>query len=88
MSGGLDSEVAAAFGVNPFRSLGSRTDPILHVQYPMPWAIFAHAERKSGDFSNWRASLKYGRTIYDADYTPDADQFKLNVVCIAARSAS
>ena len=52
-----DSEVAAAFGVKPFRSLGSRTDPILHVQFPMPWAIFAHADRKSGDFSNWRCLL-------------------------------
>ena len=49
-----DSEVAAAFGVKPFRSLGSRSDPILHVQFPMPWAILAHAARESGDFSNWR----------------------------------
>jgi len=83
-----DSEVAAAFGVKPFRSLGSRTDPILHVQFPMPWAIFAHADRKSGDFSNWRPTLKYARTIHDADYAPDPGQFKLRMVCITSRVAS
>ena len=83
-----DSEVAAAFGVKPFRSLGSRTDPILHVQYPMPWAIFAHADRKSGDFSNWRASLMYGRTIYDADYTLDHDQSKRRMLYITPHLGS
>jgi len=30
----------------------------------------------------WRASLKYGRTIYDADYTLESGYFKLNVVYI------
>ncbi len=77
-----DSEIAAAFGVKPFRSLGSRTDPILHVQFPMPWAIFAHAARKSGEISNWRASLMYARTEHDPEYAPDTDQFKLKITYI------
>jgi len=29
----------------------------------------------------------YARTINDPNYTPDADQFKLNVVYVAARFA-
>jgi len=83
-----DSDVAAAFGVKPFRSLGSRTDPILHVQFPMPWAIFAHADRKSGEISNWRPTLKYGRTVYEPEYATDADEFKLRMVYITPRVAS
>jgi len=66
-----DSEVAAAFGVKPFRSLGSRTDPILHVQYPMPWAIFAHADRKSGDLPNWRRTWSLVLTHLDPDVTDE-----------------
>ena len=62
-----DSEVAAAFGVKPFRSLGSRTDPILHVQFSMPWAILAHAARKSGEISNWRRTSTSVQTYFVSD---------------------
>jgi hypothetical protein len=62
-----DSEVAAAFGIEPFRSLGSRTDPILHVQFSMPWTILAHAARKSGKISNWRRTSASVQTYFISD---------------------
>ncbi len=40
-----DSEVSSAFGLKSFSSLGSKSDPVLQIQYPMPWRILA--ERKS-----------------------------------------
>jgi len=58
--------------------------PVVCVRFPKPFQFLAHSAKNS----NWRASLKYGRTIYDADYTLDHDQSKRNVVYIAALSAS
>ena len=40
------------------------------------------------EYTEWRASLKYARTIYDSDYAPDMDQFKQNLIYIAARRLS
>jgi len=57
----------------------------LHVSYPSPWNLVADFVAKRGEIpenSIWRASLKYGRTIYDADYTLESGYFKLNVVYI------
>jgi len=39
-----DSEVSSAFGIKGFSSLGSKTDPVLQIQYPMPWKILAERE--------------------------------------------
>jgi len=88
----LPADVSAGDGPDSaFGFLGSKTDPILHVSYPTPWNVVADFAAASGENrrnQNWRASLKYGRTIYDADYTLDHDQSKRNVVYIAALSAS
>jgi len=75
-----------------FQFLGSKTDPILHVSYPSPWNLVAdfaplrgeNPENHAfgGQDSNWRASLKYGRTIYDADYALDHDQSKRRMLYI------
>ena len=36
----------------------------------------------------WRPTLKYARTEYDAEYAPDADQFKLKLVYLTSRVSS
>ena len=53
-----DSEVSSAFGLKGFSSLGSKTDPILEIQYPMPWKILAEREsflEKSDKSGSWYA---------------------------------
>ena len=42
------SAVASAGEV--FRSLGSKTDPVLHVRFPRPWSVVA----ENRESSNWR----------------------------------
>ena len=39
-----DSEVSSSFGLKGFNSLGSKTNPVLQIQYPMPWIILAERE--------------------------------------------
>jgi hypothetical protein len=39
-----DSEVSSAYGLQGFSSLGSKTNPVLQIQYPMPWRILAERE--------------------------------------------
>ncbi len=36
----------------------------------------------------WLPTLKYARTIHDADCARDPGQFKLRMVCITSRAAS
>ena len=54
----LPADIAAGHGPDSaFQSLGSKTDPILHVQYPSPWNLVADFAAKSGENrknSNWR----------------------------------
>ena len=52
--------------------------PVVCVRFPKPFQFLAH----SAKHSKWRATLKFARTIYDDDYTLDADQLKQNVVYI------
>ena len=69
-----DSEVSVEFGLNSFSSLGSKTDPVLEIQYPMPWRILA--ERKSflenagnsENLVNWRRILKRVITFFVPEY--------------------
>ena len=58
--------------------MNRRRLPVVCVRFPKPFQFLAHSAKNS----NWRASLKYGRTIYDADYTLESGYFKLNVVYI------
>ena len=47
----LPADVSAvASSGEVFRSLGSKTDPVLHVRFPRPWSVVA--ENRS--ISNWR----------------------------------
>ena len=45
LSGG--SQAAGGQAVTVFRSLGSKTDPVLHVRFPAPWSVVAENRRKS-----------------------------------------
>jgi len=66
------------------RKINRRRLPVVCVRFPKPFQFLAHSAKNS----NWRASLKYGRTIYDADSALDADQFKLRMVYITPRCSS
>ena len=48
LSGG--GQAAGGQSVTVFRSLGSKTDPVLHVRFPAPWSVVAENRR----ISNWR----------------------------------
>ena len=69
-----DSEVSTALGLQGFSSLGSKTDPVLEIQYPMPWIILAHREVSvenagiSENLINWRRILKRVITYFVAEY--------------------
>ena len=55
-----DSDISSAFGLKSFNSLGSKSDPVLEIQYSMPWRILAEREsfsesaEKSENLVNWR----------------------------------
>ena len=50
----LPQEVAAYFPPQKiFRALGSKTDPVLHIQFVGPWAFVAQNRR----IKNWRSYL-------------------------------
>ncbi len=54
----LPADISAGHGPDSaFHFLGSKTDPILHVQYPSPWNLVADFAAKRGENrenSNWR----------------------------------
>jgi len=69
----LPADIAAGDGpdhasggqVSAFNFLGSKTDPILHVQYPSPWNIVADFAANRGENrrnSRWRCLLTIVRT--------------------------
>lgn len=68
----LSSEFADRASSRPvFRSLGSKSDPVLHVRYPKPWSVVAEssfAQSASADrnrrISNWRCLLNLVRTAF------------------------
>jgi len=68
------SEVSSACGLQGFSSLGSKTDPILEIQYPMPWRILAERESFlentaiSGNLVNWRSILNRVITFFAPEY--------------------
>ena len=64
--------------------INRRRLPVVCVRFPKPFQFLAHSAKNS----NWRPTLKYARTIHDADYAPDPGQFKLRMVCITPRVAS
>jgi len=49
--------------VTLFRSLGSKTDPVLHVRFPAPWSVVTENRR----ISNWRRLLALVRTAVMGD---------------------
>ena len=55
-----------------FHFLGSKTDPILHVQYPRPWNVvadFAARRGKNPENRNWRCLLTLvGTAILGVQY--------------------
>jgi hypothetical protein len=55
--------------------------PVVCVRFPQPWQFLAHQPKTS----DWRPTLNYARTVYDRDYAPDPDQFKLNLVYVVPR---
>lgn len=65
-----DLVISSAFGLKRFSSLGSKTDPILQIQYPMPWRILAHRELQvenagiSENLVNWRGMMIDYRTFF------------------------
>ena len=59
--------------------------PVVCVRFPKPFQFLAH-QPKSGENSNWRPSTKYARTLHDPDYSPDAGQFKLNLVYVTPKA--
>ena len=55
----LPADVSAvASSSEVFRSLGSRTDPVLHVRFPAPWSVVAENRKNQ----NWRCLLNLVRT--------------------------
>ena len=64
--------------------MNRRRLPVVCVRFPKPFQFLAHSAKNS----NWRASLKYGRTIYDADYTLDHDQSKRRMLYITPHLGS
>jgi len=62
----LPADIAADDGPDSaFNFLGSKTDPILHVQYPSPWNLVANFAANRGENrenSNWRCLLVVVRT--------------------------
>jgi hypothetical protein len=61
LSGGR--QAAGGQAVTVFRSLGSKTDPVLHVRFPAPWSVVAENRR----ISNWRRLLTLVRTAVLGD---------------------
>ena len=49
--------------VTLFRSLGSKTDPVLHVRFPAPWSVVVQHRA----ISNWRRLLTLVRTAVLGD---------------------
>ncbi|MBU0606601.1 MAG: hypothetical protein KKI08_01890, partial [Armatimonadetes bacterium] len=56
-------QAAGGQSVTVFRSLGSKTDPVLHVRFPAPWSVVAENRR----ISNWRRLLALVRTAVMGD---------------------
>jgi hypothetical protein len=55
----LSADVSAvASSGEVFRSLGSKTDPVLHVRFPRPWSVVAENRKNQ----NWRCLLNLVRT--------------------------
>jgi len=52
-----DASAVASSG-EVFRSLGSKTDPVLHVRFPRPWSVVA----ENRAIQNWRCLLNLVRT--------------------------
>ena len=48
---------AVAPAAKIFRSLGSKTDPVLHIQYPSPWGDVA----QNMEIRKWRCLLRISR---------------------------
>jgi hypothetical protein len=61
LSGGSQAEGGQSVAV--FRSLGSKSDPVLHVRFPAPWSIVAENRK----ISNWRRLLTLVRTSVMGD---------------------
>ena len=69
------------------QKMNRRRLPVVCVRFPKPFQFLAH-QPKSVENSNWRPSTKYARTLHDADYSPDTDQFKTRMVYITPRVES
>ena len=69
-----DSEVSSAFRLKSFSSLGSKSNPVLQIQYSMPWSILAERESllenagNSANLVNWRRILNRVITFYASEY--------------------
>ena len=61
LSGG--GQAAGGQSVTVFRSLGSKTDPVLHVRFPAPWSVVV----QNRAISNWRRLLTLVRTAILGD---------------------
>ena len=61
LSGG--GQAAGGQSVTVFRSLGSKTDPVLHVRFPAPWSVVV----QNRAISNWRRLLALVRTAVLGD---------------------
>ena len=61
LSGGR--QAAGGQSVTVFRSLGSKTDPVLHVRFPAPWSVVV----QNRTISNWRRLLTLVRTAVLGD---------------------
>jgi len=60
--------------------INRRRLPVVCVRFPKPFEFLAHQPKNS----NWRPTLKYGRTVYDPEYATDTDEFKLPMVYITS----
>ena len=64
--------------------INRRRLPVVCVRFPKPFQFLAHSAKNS----NWRPTLKYGRTVYEPEYATDAGEFKMRMVYITPRVAS
>ena len=64
--------------------INRRRLPVVCVRFPKSFQFLAHQPK----ISNWRPTLKYGRTAFDPDYNSNTDLFKLRMVYITPRVAS
>ncbi len=61
----LPADVSAvASSGEVFRSLGSKTDPVLHVRFPAPWSVVAENRKNQNWRRGWDSNPRYAINVH------------------------